>query len=131
MPVLTKRWNEPPDPDDGLRVLVCRLWPRGVRKQDAPWDLWLPALGPSRGLLARARGWRGPPLAPGEFRRRYLAEMKAQAELIDRLARVAAGGQALTLLCSRSCADPARCHRSLLARLLEARGAALAKGGAG
>ena len=45
MPLKTKRWDDPVEPDDGLRVLVCRYRPRGVRKEDETWDVWTPNLG--------------------------------------------------------------------------------------
>jgi len=44
MPIRTRRWNDPGQKGDGLRVLVCRYRPRGVRKEDETWDVWLPGL---------------------------------------------------------------------------------------
>src|SRR5262245_17523063 len=52
--IKTKRWNDPEEPDDGYRLLVCRYRPRGVRREDERWDAWLPQLGPSRELHAAA-----------------------------------------------------------------------------
>jgi uncharacterized protein YeaO (DUF488 family) len=65
--------------DDGLRVLVERLWPRGVSKQKAQIDLWLRALAPSTPL----RKWYGhDPARWSQFRKRYWAELKAQGDLL-------------------------------------------------
>jgi uncharacterized protein YeaO (DUF488 family) len=119
VPVRTKRWNDPVEADDGYRVLVCRYRPRGVRKEDETWDAWWPNLGPSRELHAEYFGKRGPPIGWGEYRRRYLAEMRAPVDAIAELARRAIRGQTVTLLCSSTCVDPARCHRTVLRDLVE------------
>jgi uncharacterized protein YeaO (DUF488 family) len=50
--IATKRWNDPVDPADGRRILVCRYRPRGVPKDEEAWDEWMPHLGPSRELHA-------------------------------------------------------------------------------
>ena len=89
-----KRAFEKPSGDDGLRVLVDRLWPRGLRKDDAAIDLWLKDLAPS----AELRIWFGHD--PGrweEFRRRYLAELALKTALLDEIRRSAAGRR-LTLI---------------------------------
>ncbi len=113
----TKRWNDPVEPDDGRRLLICRFRPRGVRKENEVWDAWLPHLGPSRELHADYYGKHGPPIAWPGFRRRYLAEMKGQEEPIATLAARVAAGETVTLLCSSACDNPDRCHRSLLKEL--------------
>jgi uncharacterized protein YeaO (DUF488 family) len=120
MPVRTKRWNDPPDPDDGFRLLVCRIRPRGVAKAKETWDAWWPDLGPSRGLLDAFHGKNGAPIAWDDYARRYLEEMSGAAQVwrIRDLARRAAAGETITVLCSSACVDPARCHRTLLARLV-------------
>jgi uncharacterized protein YeaO (DUF488 family) len=117
--IRTKRWNDPVEPDDGRRLLVCRYRPRGVRKDEEAWDDWLPQLGPSRDLHADFYGKRGPPIGWSDYRRRYLAEMKDQENAIGALAARVAGGQTITLLCSSACTDPERCHRTLLRTLVE------------
>jgi uncharacterized protein YeaO (DUF488 family) len=73
-PVRIKRIYEPADAGDGQRVLVDRLWPRGVSKAKAALDLWLKEIAPSEAL----RHWFGhdPALWP-EFRQRYAAELDA------------------------------------------------------
>jgi uncharacterized protein YeaO (DUF488 family) len=119
MPLRTRRWNEPREPGDGLRLLVCRYRPRGVKKADESWELWWPDLGPSAALLAAFHGKSAPPLSWEEYTARYLAEMRAQRAKIDSLARQLDEGATVTLLCSSACTDPGHCHRTLLARLIE------------
>jgi len=144
MPIRTKRWNDPPEPADGFRLLVCRLRPRGVPTKSQPWDDWWPDLGPSRRLLDEFHGKRGPspprrssargapageaaepespaePLSWASYVPRYLDEMRGSAQVwrIRALAQRVAAGETVTLLCSSACTDPARCHRTLLARLI-------------
>src|SRR5690349_20242674 len=119
MPVRTKRWNDPPEPEDGYRLLVCRYRPRGVKKDEEAWDAWCPALGPSVELHADAYGKHGAPLAFAEYERRYLDEMKRQRFWIEGFAARVRQGETITLLCSSACVDPARCHRTLLKSLIE------------
>src|SRR3954453_21996898 len=122
MPIKTKRWNDPVEPDDGLRLLVTRYRPRALRKADETWDEWKPDLGPSRELHARIYGKRGaPPLPWSEVRPLYLGEMRepARRAQVDALAARVAAGQTVTLMCSNACVDPDRCHRTLLARLVD------------
>lgn len=117
--IRTKRWNDPREPDDGFRVLVCRYRPRALPKAQETWDEWWKDLGPTPELHAAFYGKHGPPIGWGEYRRRYLSEMKARTEPIEALARRHAAGETITLLCSSACEDPERCHRSLLADLIE------------
>jgi uncharacterized protein YeaO (DUF488 family) len=121
MPIRTRRWNDPAEPDDGTRLLVCRYRPRGVSKADETWDQWMPNLGPSVELHAAAygKGGRGP-LQWSAYRTAYLREMREQREAIAELARRVAKGETITLLCSSSCEQERRCHRSLLRVLIEA-----------
>jgi uncharacterized protein YeaO (DUF488 family) len=118
VPLRAARWCDPRAPDDGLRLLVCRYRPRGVSKKDETWDAWWPELGPSRELHAAYYGKRGAPIGWPAYRRRYLAEMRAQSARIDELAWRLARGETVTLLCSSACVDPDRCHRTLLAELI-------------
>ena len=74
-----KRAYEPASEDDGLRILVERLWPRGVSKQKAKIDLWLKDLAPSTEL----RQWYGhEPTRWPQFRKRYWAELKGQGDVL-------------------------------------------------
>ena len=127
MPIKTKRWNDPVEPDDGHRLLICRYRPRALPKKDETWDHWYPALGPSKQLHADFYGKTGDPITWEEYRRRYLEEMKGpeQKELIAGLAELLAEGKSITLLCSSACEDESHCHRSLLRQLIEERAAAL------
>ena len=121
MPVRTKRWNDPREETDGFRLLVCRIRPRGVAHAAETWDEWWSDLGPSRGLLAQFKGKSGPALAWDAYVPLYYEEMRGPAQLwrIRALAGRLAAGETITLLCSSACTDPARCHRTLLARLIE------------
>jgi len=123
VPIRTKRWNDAAEVDDGLRVLVCRYRPRGVRKEQEPWDAWMEDLGPSRELHAAFYGKEVSPIEWPEYRRRYLEEMMQPsgrgAAMLGSLAVRVAAGETVTLLCSSACVDAERCHRSLLADLVE------------
>jgi|SRR5579859_6842389 len=119
MRIKTKRWNDPIEPDDGFRLLVCRYRPRGVRKSDETWDAWQPNLGPSRELHAAYYGKRGPAIAWPVYEKRYRTELRAQSSAVCDLARRARSGETITLLCSSACTDPSRCHRTLLRESIE------------
>jgi uncharacterized protein YeaO (DUF488 family) len=89
-----KRAYEPASANDGARVLVDRLWPRGVTKEKAAIDHWFRDLAPSTEL----RQWFGHEVARwAEFQRRYTAELKYQADQLDELCRLARRG-AMTLV---------------------------------
>ena len=119
VPIRTRRWNDPADTDDGVRILICRYRPRGVRKDAETWDEWMADLGPSPELLDAFHGKHGPPIGWSDYRRRYFAEMKGQREAILLLAARVAAGETLTLLCSSACTNADRCHRTLLKGLIE------------
>src|SRR5215813_5649882 len=72
--IRTRRWNDPAQPGDGLRLLVCRYRPRGVAKADETWDEWWPDLGPSRALHAAYWGKGQEPIGWPAYRQRYLEE---------------------------------------------------------
>lgn len=86
MPIALKRAYEPPAAADGYRVLVDRLWPRGLRRDAAQLDDWLKEAAPSEGLR---RWFHAHPAQWGEFRRRYLTELKSRRETLRQLARQA------------------------------------------
>ena len=123
--IKTKRWNDPAEPDDGFRLLICRYRPRALLKADETWDAWDKNLGPSRELHADFYGKHGPPIGIDEYVPRYLKEMEDQSERIDALAQRIAVGETITLLCSSACTDPTHCHRTLLKRLIDERVSAL------
>jgi len=109
--IKTKRIYDAASPDDGHRLLVMRMWPRGIRKEAV--DAWEKDLGPSRPLIDEFHkgdiDWR-------EFAVRYQAEMAEKRDLLARVRDMSQRGT-VTLLCS--CADENQCHRSLLKGLLE------------
>lgn len=77
MSIAVKRVYEPPAKSDGYRVLVDRLWPRGLKKDDVPLALWAKELAPSIAL----RQWFGHDPARWEgFRQRYAGELDKRAE---------------------------------------------------
>jgi uncharacterized protein YeaO (DUF488 family) len=118
VPIRTKRWNDPAEPDDGYRLLVCRYRPRGVKKEGEPWDAWCNALAPSAELHADVYGKNGEPITWDAYVVRYRAEMSRQRYWIEGFAKRVREGETITLLCSSACVDPARCHRTLLAEIL-------------
>jgi uncharacterized protein YeaO (DUF488 family) len=91
--IALKRIYEPPSPTDGRRILVDRLWPRGVSKAKAHIDVWMKDVAPSTEL----RRWfdHRPERWP-EFRRRYVDELKSNPEL--RTLRDMAAAEPVTLL---------------------------------
>ena len=110
--VKTKRIYEPPAAADGTRVLIMRYWPRGIRKEKV--DVWLRELAPVIPLL---RAYLDGEITWAQYRPRYRAGLRrpeAQAALAE--VRALAGAGPVTLLCG--CADPRRCHRTLLQRHL-------------
>lgn len=87
MSIVIKRVYEPAGRNDGRRVLVDRLWPRGMKKEEAALDLWVRELAPSSSL----RRWFGhDPSRWDTFRHRYAAELDAKVERWRPLAEEAA-----------------------------------------
>ena len=85
-----KRAYEAPDTDDGTRILVDRLWPRGLRKTDAAIDRWIKGIAPSTDL----RKWFGhDPARWQEFRQRYADEIQGHPEELDELRTCARAGR--------------------------------------
>ncbi|MFD5540758.1 DUF488 domain-containing protein [Streptomyces sp. NPDC127079] len=113
MSVRVRRIYESPEPDDGVRVLVDRLWPRGVSKEDAHVDEWPKGLTPSTEL----RRWFHEGGSYEEFTRRYEAELDAPeaAELLDGLRKTARRRKVTLLTASKT---PEESHAVVLARLL-------------
>jgi uncharacterized protein YeaO (DUF488 family) len=94
--IRVKRVYNEPSGDDGFRVLVDRLWPRGMKKGDVRVDLWLPDVAPSTAL----RKWFShDPSKWEEFKLRYFVELDGKKEVIKRLVEIARKGT-LTLLFS-------------------------------
>lgn len=112
MTVQVRRIYDDAADGDGTRVLVDRVWPRGLRRDDARYDEWIKAVAPSTEL----RKWYGhDPERFDEFRRRYRAELDG-SESLDRL-RSLAGDGTLTLLTATK--DPEASQAAVLRELLE------------
>ncbi|MBI5235468.1 MAG: DUF488 family protein [Deltaproteobacteria bacterium] len=114
--IKTKSIYEAPSDDDGLRVLVTRYWPRGVKKEVRA--LWVRELGPESELIKR---WKSGAMSWAEFKAAYSLEHKGHVKktALDELrqAMKADDSGVVTLLCV--CADEKRCHRTILKRLLD------------
>lgn len=90
-----KRAYEAPAPDDGFRILVDRLWPRGISKEKAQLDLWAKDAAPSTEL----RKWFAhDPEKWNEFRKKYLAELKSNREATDELRTIIREHATVTLV---------------------------------
>lgn len=119
--VQLKRAYELPSSRDGTRILVDRLWPRGVKKTKARTDLWLKDAAPSTAL----RQWFGhDPARWSEFRRRYRAELKGQPEAMVQLRALARQGRITLVFGAR---DERRNQAVVLKNLLAGRGAKRAR----
>jgi uncharacterized protein YeaO (DUF488 family) len=110
--VRVKRAYEPASRDDGHRVLIDRLWPRGVSRERAKLDAWDKELAPSTEL----RGWfRHEPERFEEFRRRYIEELRAHRARIKEIRGLARRG---TLTLVHSARDTERNDAVVLAEIL-------------
>lgn len=110
-----KRVYDPHDPDDGLRFLVDRLWPRGVKKENLPMSGWLKDVAPSDGL----RRWFGhDPARWEEFRRRYEAELEDNGAAWHPLLETARTHDITLLFSAR---DPEQNNAVVLRSILEKR----------
>ena len=82
MKIEIKRVYEEPEKEDGFRILVDRLWPRGLTKEKAKVDLWLKEIAPTTEL----RKWFAhDPEKWAEFKKRYLAELKENKEALSKI----------------------------------------------
>jgi len=114
MHVQLKRIYDPPSPDDGLRVLVDRLWPRGVKKEAAELDEWLKDVAPSPELRT---WWDHDPARMAEFAKRYRAELGDNPALGE-LRELARTHPVVTLLYGAR--DPKVNHAVILREAVEA-----------
>jgi uncharacterized protein YeaO (DUF488 family) len=116
--IATKRAYEPANPSDGYRVLIDRLWPRGVSRSRAHLDAWAKDVAPS----AELRQWYGhDPSKWKEFKTRYLRELREPAakNVLDNLVRRARRGRVTLIYGSRAAeiSDVAVVEQKLLRRL--------------
>jgi uncharacterized protein YeaO (DUF488 family) len=110
-----KRVFDPPEESDGARILVDRLWPRGLRKEDAALSLWLKEAAPSTAL----RQWFGhDPARWVEFERRYRDELRQNDAAIAGLEALLQRGRVTLLYAAR---DTEHNHALVLASFLHAR----------
>jgi len=110
-----KRVYDEVSPDDGRRILVDRLWPRGLTKAGAKIDEWIKDVAPSNEL----RKWFAHDLSKWhEFKKRYTEELKGQSNLIEILLNRAKGGN-ITLLFSSK--DPAHNNAVVLSEFMSKR----------
>jgi uncharacterized protein YeaO (DUF488 family) len=127
MSVSIVRLGSPRAKDEGLRIGTVRRPPRGVPKGEFAsrdyYDVWLPALSPSPGLMAKGRA-AGTEAEWGSFIRKFRAEMNRDdcVRLLDLLAALS---RTANFAVGCYCEDESHCHRSVLRQLLEERGAAI------
>lgn len=107
-----KRAYEAPARDDGTRILVDRLWPRGLNKEAAALDHWMKEIAPSTEL----RKWfHRDPERWSEFRRRYAKELESQAGHLDEVRKLARRGPVTLVYAAR---DQQRNHAAVLRDVL-------------
>ena len=112
MDVRVKRVYEPAERSDGYRILIDRLWPRGVSHDRAKLDAWEKDLAPSAAL----RTWFGhQPDLLDEFRRRYVAELRGHRSLLSELRQRARRGTLTLLYAAR---DPEHNDAVVLAEVI-------------
>ena len=96
--IKTKRVYDPASPDDGRRILIDRLWPRGIKKEEADIDEWMKDIAPSNDL----RKWFAHDTAKWfEFKKRYINELKKKSELVERLRSEAKKGTVTLLFAAK------------------------------
>jgi uncharacterized protein YeaO (DUF488 family) len=107
----TKTIYDEVEASDGARILVMRLWPRGIKKEKI--DLWIKELGAEPELIKK---WKGGEISWAEFSKEYRKSLKGKKEILRALA-LESKKKSITLLCS--CKDEKHCHRYLLRKAIE------------
>lgn len=100
--------------EDGIRVLVTRYWPRGIKKEQK--DYWFRDLGPEAGLIKK---WKAEEIPWEEFRKSYLDEFRSKektAHLEELKGIIKSTKGVITLLCT--CREEEHCHRNILKEML-------------
>ncbi len=128
MAIRVVRLGSPRGKGEGIRIGTVRRPPRGVRKEDFAardyYDVWLPQLSPSAALVTWIK--KSPPSASGwkQFERRFLRELSSadNQRLLDLLAALS---KTTDFSIGCYCEEEARCHRSILRKVLEDRGAVM------
>jgi len=111
--IQTKRVYEAPDKSDGFRILVDRLWPRGLTKEKAHVDLWLKEIAPSDALRKQFHKTENWP----EFEKRYRAELKSKKALFEEIKKLDKEYKKITLLYGRK--DEKQNQAVILAEILK------------
>jgi uncharacterized protein YeaO (DUF488 family) len=111
--VKIKRVYDHPEKGDGKRVLVDRLWPRGVKKEDAGLDLWLKDIAPSNGLR---RWFSHDPSKWQEFKERYRKELDSSQKIIEDLRKESRRGTVTLLFAAK---DTERNNAVVLKEMIE------------
>jgi len=111
--VKIKRVYDHPEKGDGKRVLVDRLWPRGVKKDDAGLDLWLKDIAPSNGLR---RWFSHDPSKWQEFKERYRKELDSSQKIIEDLRKESRRGTVTLLFAAK---DTERNNAVVLKEMIE------------
>ncbi len=113
MKINTKRIYEKPEPSDGIRVLVDRLWPRGISKENANVKEWIKEISPSLDLIKwfnhESKKW-------NEFKRKYKKQLQEKTELLVKLKKIS---QKNTLTLIYSAKDEAHNNALVLKEYLE------------
>ncbi len=110
MAIKTKSVYDERTPDEGHKLLIMRIWPRGIKKDR--FDEWDKDMAPSPALL---KVWLKKAITFDEFKSRYVKEMEAQKEKIKALAR-RAKKETITLFCHEQ--EDTYCHRRMLKELI-------------
>jgi uncharacterized protein YeaO (DUF488 family) len=98
MQVRLKRVYDQPGDQDGTRVLVDRLWPRGIKKGNAAVDLWLKDIAPSNELR---RWFSHEPTKWPEFKKRYFEELEGKGDALQKMVELASRGKVTLLYSSK------------------------------
>mgnify|MGYP003622738681 CR=1 len=114
MNIVSKRAYEAAGQNDGCRILVDRLWPRGLSKSELHIDLWLPEIAPSVSL----RKWfNHEPAKWPEFAARYLGELRENSQAVQRFNETARGHETVTLVYGAK--DKEHNHAAVLLEFLQ------------
>lgn len=114
--IKSKRTYDAASDDDGYRILIDRLWPRGLSKEKAHIDLWLKDIAPSTEL----RKWYDHDVDKwSEFEKRYKAELKSKRELIDQIKELEKEHKTITLLYSAK--DTEHANANVLIEILKSK----------
>lgn len=108
---ITKTIYDPIEKDDGTRILVMKIWPRGVTKSKI--DLWVKEVGTDKELIKK---WKHGKIDWKEFTHEYRKSLKGKKDVLEKIASIAKRGT-ITLLCG--CKDEKHCHRILLKKAIE------------